>query len=404
MDYPECPAADCARAERLRRALTDWTGAAPADVRVVRSPYRVCPLGAHVDHQGGCVAGMAVDRALLAAYAPTADRCVAVRSLQFEGTARFALDAVPPRAGDWADYARGAASALCRLGPLRRGVAVLVDGSRNVGGLSSSAAAGLAYLMALASANDLELSARELIELDRAVENDYVGLNNGTLDQSMILLSRAGMLTHLDCATGRARRLAPGGGAEFRIAVLFSGLRTALHSTAYNARVAECRAAAEALLKEAGMAVPDRPRLRDVPPDVHARHAASLAPALRKRARHYFDEQARVADGLEAWTAGDLARFGRLMTESGRSSIELYECGTAHLRTGYEVLSGAPGVYGARFSGAGFRGCCVALVRPGCEAEIARCVLTGYLRAHPDVEGEAEVFFCRSGDGAAVLE
>ena len=63
-----------------------------------------------------------------------------------------------------------------------------------------------------------------------------------------------------------------------------------------------------------------------------------------------------------------------------------------------------PGVYGARFSGAGFRGRCIGLAAPGAEDEIARTALAAYLRAHPDMAGEGEVYFCRSADGAGFLE
>ena len=95
--------------------------------------------------------------------------------------------------------------------------------------------------------------------------------------------------------------------------------------------------------------------------------------------------------------------FGRLVSESGRSSVENYECGNPYLKTAFEVLGDCPGVYGARFSGAGFRGCCIGLAEPGAEREIARRALGAYLHAHPDVAGEAEVYFCRSADGAGLL-
>jgi len=397
--------AERVRADALRRTLVRWADVPASAVRIVRSPYRVCPLGAHVDHQRGCVTGMAVDRALLAAFAPTADGRVAVRSIQFQGTARFAVDAVPAApVGDWADYARGAVFALRGAAPLTRGIVAVLDGHRNVAGLSSSAAAGVACLLALAAANGLDLDAGQIIELDRVVENDYIGLSNGILDQSMILLSRAGMLTHLDCADGQSRRVPLGGGAAFSVAVLFSGLRKALHATDYNLRVGECRAAAARLLKAAGLPTAHVPGLRDVPAEAFERHGPALPAPLRRRARHFFAEQERVARGVELWRRGDLEGFGRLVSDSGRSSIELYECGTPHLRTACEVLRDAPGVYGARFSGGGFRGCCVALVDPGCEEEIAGGVLREYLRVHPDMEGEAELFFCRSADGATLWE
>jgi galactokinase len=404
MDEHDLSPADRDRTDALRSDLADWAGARRDEVRIVRSPYRVCPLGAHVDHQLGCVTGLALDRALLLGFVPRADGLVALRSRQFPGTVEFRVDAVPVGpAGDWADYARGAVRALQRDHMLERGMTALVDGHEDVGGLSSSAAVGVAYLLALEAANGLHAGPGENIALDRAVENDYIGLSTGILDQSAILLGRRGQLMHLDCRDG-AWDLVPLGGGDFVVAVLFSGLKVPLARTDYNRRVGECRRAAGLLLRAAGLPPAQPLHLRAVPEEAFARHGGELPPELRRRAAHFFGEQERVRRGVALWRRGDLRGFGRLVNESGRSSVENYECGNPYLRTAFEVLRECPGVYGARFSGAGFRGCCIGLTEPGAQVEIARRTLDAYLRAHPDMSGVAKVYFCRSADGAGLLE
>jgi galactokinase len=386
----------------------------PAEaVRIVRSPYRFCPLGAHrfcplgahVDHQLGEVTGTALDRALLLAFAPRDDGRVALRSHQFHRSAEFLLEPLPAKGGgDWADYACGAAFALRARGALLRGISAILDGHDNVAGLSSSAAAGVAYLLAFQAASGLEFGPADNIELDRIIENDYIGLNNGILDQSVILLSRPGHLLHLDCPSGRSRLVPLGGGRDVSVAVLFSGPCTPLSQTDYNLRVRECREAAGRLLSAAGVPAPEPPHLRAVQPEAFAQHGPSLPPELHRRARHFFGEQERVRQGVALWQAGDLEGFGRLISESGRSSIENYECGNRYLRTACQVLRECPGVYGARFSGAGFRGCAVALVKPDSTEEVERTALSRYVHVHPDMEGAAELYFCQLGSAAAVLE
>jgi len=184
-----------ARVERLRVDVGLWAGVSADQVRVVRSPYRMCPLGAHVDHQLGQVTGLALDRALLLGFVPRSDGRVALASRQFDRSVEFSLADLPHKpAGDWGDYARGAAFALCRSQTLNTGIYGMVDGHDNVGGLSSSAAVGVAYLLALQHVNGLRWSAEGTIELDRIVENDYLGLQNGILDQSVILLGQGGRL------------------------------------------------------------------------------------------------------------------------------------------------------------------------------------------------------------------
>jgi galactokinase len=185
--------------------------------------------------------------------------------------------------------------------------------------------------------------------------------------------------------------------------VLVSGLRTPLYDTDYNLRVSECRQAARLLLQACGAPVPQRPALRMVPPDAFALHAGGLPLRLRRRAAHFFGEQDRVARGVQMWRHGDLDGFGRLVGESGRSSIDNYECGNPYLRDAFEILGGCAGVYGARFSGAGFRGCCIGLCDPDAAGDAAREALAAYRAKHPDMAG-AEAYVCRSSDAATVTD
>ncbi len=378
----------------------------PADnVRVVFSPLRICPLGAHVDHQDGLVCGFALDQGIHLAFAPRDDDTVRLRAENFDGEVAFQLSHIPPRqAGDWGNYPRGAAEGLVKRFGITRGLDGLVAGSLPTGGLGSSAAVGVAYLLALEGANGLDVSAEENIELDRYTENVYLGLNNGILDQSMTLLGQRGRLVFMDCETAKYEAIAPGPDMPaFKIVLAYSGHSDSLVSTDYNERVAECQAAATALLQAAGMGVPDPVRLRRVPPEIFAKHGPKLAPKLRKRAAHFFTECARVRDGVAAWQDGDLARFGRLIAESGRSSIDNYECGRPELITMYEVLNDTPGIVGARFSGAGFRGSCLALAADVDDDALRESVLSRYVAKHPEAQGRADVFFCQPDNGARIL-
>ena len=391
--------------DALRQAVAREAGAAPAAVCLVRSPYRICPLGAHIDHQLGPVTAMALDRALLLAYVPSASRQVSIRSLDFPGRVRFHLDDIPgPAPDDWGNYARGAAAALRARHRLERGIVAMTAGRLHGGGVSSSAAVGVAYLLALEAANGLLLDAEENIELDRRIENDYLGLRNGILDPAAILLSRRGHLTRIDCRTGRYERIpAPAGSPPFRILLAFSGLSRGLLGTDYNLRVDECAEAARVLLAAAGR--PDAPPLLGhVRADEYEAHARRLGRLAARRAAHFFGEVERVRQGVEAWTRGDLARFGALMIASGESSVANYECGSPPLIALFRSLGARDGVHGARFSGAGFRGCCVALVDPDAVADVIDRVAEDYTRRHPELAARGGFAVCETGDGAALLD
>lgn len=389
---------------RLAHALARDTGVEVASVRVVRAPYRFCPIGAHVDHQDGEVTGIALDRALHLAFVPSSDGRVTLTSETFEGDVRFSVGAIPDaRPGDWGNYPRGAARALERRTALTRGMTGRIGGQMHPGGVSTSAALGVACLLALESANGLEMDATDNVELDRWVENEYLGLSNGILDQSVILRAREGSLVHLDCRTGQwALHAAPPALGSPALLAVFSGVRTALVDTGYNSRVAECRSAARLLLERGGITVPERPVLRDVPSHVAAEHLEALPGIERRRATHYFSEIDRVRRGLDAWREGDLPRFGEIVTATGRSSIDAYECGCPELVRLVELLLAQPGTYGARFSGAGFRGYAMAIVDPARAESIADVVRARYLDVFPEHAASFHTHTCRWADGATL--
>lgn len=376
-----------------------------AAVRVVFAPYRICPLGAHVDHQWGRVTAMALDRGVLFAYAPSEGPIARVVSKQYTGDVVVSVDRPPVgRQGDWGDYFRGAVFALRRKYSLKCGLMGIIHGSAVEGGLSSSAAVGVAYLLALEDVHALSVSVEDNIRLDQLIENEYLGLQNGVLDQSAILFARRGCLTRIDCAKLDVEQV------EFprdlplpNILVVSSGVRRSLVTTDYNRRVAECAEAARILLAAAGKDTVD-PRLGRVGRSEYELYRDHLSGALARRAAHFFGECRRVEQGVEAWHGGDLVEFGRLMTESGESSICLYECGSPPLIDLFEILARTPGVFGARFSGAGFRGCCVALVPCDGAAQIAERALAEYRRKHPELADGADAFVCDTGDGARWVE
>jgi galacturonokinase len=392
------------RRESLLHAHQAAFGSRASDVRFVSAPYRICPLGAHVDHQLGLVTGLTVDSGVLLAFTPSTRASVRLASRNFTGSVEFHLHDIPAAAnGDWGNYARGAALALQSSQAIPTGFDGVIDGNLPSGGIGSSAAAGLAYLIAFEAVNGLQVLPEENIRLDQFIENRYIGLNNGILDQSVILLTKERCLLQLDCQSGDHQSIAsPSADSQLELIVVYSGLSRALAATDYNRRVSECEEAARRLLQEAGCPALERPVLRNVSREIFDAYAQRLPDAPRKRAQHFFDESARVPLGVDAWRKGDFARLGELISASGESSIRNYESGAPHLITLHRMLSNMPGVYGARFSGAGFRGNAVAFAHPDARDEVQRRIQEEYPRAHPDTANTFSIHFCRLGSGATL--
>lgn len=366
-------------------------------------PYRISPLGAHIDHQYGKINGLALDKGIHIAYSPKHNGVVELKSLNFPKRAQFHVASIPyEKVGDWADHMRGAAKMLAEKYPLRMGLSAVIEGTLPVGGLSSSAAVIIAFLSALAKVNNITLGDWEIIMMAKAAENKYVGVNCGKLDQSCEVLSRKDHLLYMDCKDD-SYELIPLNPAmkPFKIAVLFSGLERSLATSAYNLRQDECKAAAYSLLAYAGMDYGKfiDTRLRDVPADVFEMYKDRLPENFRKRATHYFSEIARAEAGAEAWRKGDLDEYGKLVFASGKSSVENYECGCPELITMYNIMTETEGIYGGRFSGAGFKGCCMALIDPDKAEEIERTVTDRYLKVYPELTGKCSFHLCDSADG-----
>ena len=366
-------------------------------------PYRVCPIGAHSDHQLGKITGLAIDKGIHIAYGPKMNGVVEVTSLQFPKRAQWHVNAVPEtKENDWADYLRGATQALGQRYPLRVGLCGVIQGSLPIGGLSSSAAVIIAFLTALCRVNGLKLSHQELILTALAAENNYVGVSCGKLDQSCEVYSRKDHLLYLDTMDDSYELIPTAPHMKpYKIAIFFSGLERSLAGSKFNMRVDECRSAAYALKAFSGMDYGKfgETYLRQVPYEVYLQHKDRLPENWAKRAEHWYTEFLRVQQGAEAWRAGDLETYGRLSFESGHSSIYNYETGSPELKALYEIMTQTDGIYGGRFSGAGFKGCCMALIDPDYEESIREKVEREYLKQFPELAGKYSSHICSSADG-----
>jgi len=379
---------------------------------VVRAPGRVNLLGEHTDYNGLPVLPMAIDRSVLIAVAPRADRTVrlfntAPRFAARRYTLADAIDPDPP--GDWANYSKAAAQGLMRAygDRLRVGADLLVDGTIPSGaGLSSSSALLVANALALLAANGVEIPYATLAELLPIAER-YVGTLSGGMDQAVSLLAEPDHALRIDFFPLRVRPIPlPAGHSVVVCHSLVDAEKSGAARNAYNLRVIEGRLACRVLERALGSALPRPLRtLGDLVASQPARAAASwLAPlqaavpdralslaeiaaaigtsperlraacdvdpalgdafALVRRTRHVLTEADRVEAADAALRGGDTAAFGRLMDASHASCRDDYEISCPALEELVGLARDA-GALGARLTGAGFGGCTVNLVRDG---------------------------------------
>lgn len=366
-------------------------------------PYRVCPIGAHVDHNLGRITGLALDKGIHLAYKPKRNGVIELESVQFEKRAQWHVRAVPSaRQGDWADYLRGVTIQLSREYPLSTGLCGFIEGTIPIGGLSSSAAVTISFLKALCDVNGIRLEPMEIVRMAKAAENEYVGVSCGKLDQCCEVLSLKDHLLYFDPSDDSYELIPTAGNMDpYDILIFFSGVERNLFGTKFNMRVDECRAAAYAILamtgKEYGRIA--QTNLRDVSVEDYLACRTRLPEPWRLRADHWFSETERVEKGVAAWRSGDIRQFGSLVFESGRSSIDNYQTGSPEMKTLYEIMAHTDGIYGGRFSGAGFKGCCMALSDPRYSESILEKVKCEYQKAYPGLKDRYSAYICHSADG-----
>ncbi len=350
------------------------------------SPYRICPIGAHIDHQGGAVLGRTIKLGTTLEYRALDSKEIRITSDQF-GEANFSIGDLDKN--HWARYAQAAARVL---NP-KRGMKAHVTGQLISAGLSSSASVGLAYLKALADVSEIDLTNEQLVHLDFELECNELGLQNGLLDPMSIIYGRKNALLFMDVVTGSVSPIFDPPSRDSAWIVAYSGVSRELTKSGFNVRVAECHEAAASLQSGAW-------KLGDVPQEIFEAKKMSLPENLRRRAEHFFREVERVSLGRQVWAEGDAVRFGQLMNQSCESSIKNYEVGSEVLIQLHEIISGTNGVYGSRFSGGGYGGCVVALAKSDLAENACAEIAEKFSALHPELP--SQVFVVEMGDGLGV--
>jgi galactokinase len=359
-------------------------------VRVCFAPGRVNLQGAHLDYNGGPVMPMAIDRGTFLAVRPRKDAVLSLHSTTEHLGRDVELKSLADveAAGSWTDYPAGVARGLARqareAGVGLQGLDVLYGGDLPVGaGLSSSASICVGTAVALDTVWDLGLRPMQRVELALEAEREFVGVQCGIMDPYAVGLARPEHILWLDCKDRSWTHLPIEEGLT--VAVADTGVRRELARSEFNRRVAQVGAAFEALRPHA----PDATCLRDVPAEVLREFEARMDPELARRAWHVVDEVERTFRARAALLAGDVATFGRCMSESQVSLREQYEVSVPELDCLVDAALEHESVLGSRLTGAGFGGCVVILVRDGQREGLAAHLRARFEAAHghtPSIE------------------
>ena len=321
---------------------------------VARAPGRVNLIGEHTDYNAGFVLPMAIDRAVWIALRPRDDNKVMLYSIDLNDSGEIDLDEalVKDESHSWFEYVRGVAWALQEEGHSLNGWEGVMAGNVPIGsGLSSSAALQMAVSRAFAAVSEIAWDNAKMALMVQRVENKWMGVNTGIMDQMISASGEDGSALLIDCRSLETMLVPLPTGTK--VIILDTAVRRGLVDSKYNERRSQCEEAADYLGKSA---------LRDVSLEEFIKAAPELAPLTRKRARHVVTEDARTLQAVEAMRDGDAVKLGLLMNASHESLKDDFEVTVFELDKIVEIARAQDGCYGARMTGAGFGGCAVALV------------------------------------------
>ena len=383
------------RREAVELEFTKLYGDAPT--AWFRAPGRVDLMGSHTDYNDGHVATMTVDRDTWLAIRPRGDRRVRIASLNLGGTADFHLEHIDhDRDVPWTDYVRGSARVLLDDGARLAGFDGLLHSTIPFGsGLSSSAAIETAALLAFDAASGAHHEPVELALLGQRVENEFVGVSCGILDQYTSVLGTAGHALLLDCRelTSEAVSIAP----ELAVVICDTRAPRQLTDGVYDERRAQCEAGATYLRRYD----PGITALRDVSLELFEAHEAELPEVIARRCRFIIEENQRVLDLAAALPVGDPHELGRLFDASFDGATRLFGIGAASMSAMHAAMDGAPGLIARRQAGAGFGGCLVAIVERGAVTAFAGHTAQAYTAA---TDIEPAVFGVEAASGAGHVQ
>ncbi len=330
--------------------------------RIFFAPGRINLIGEHTDYNGGHVFPCAITFGTYAVAKQREDNLVRLYSMNFEdkGIIEFSLDELEyNKKHDWANYPKGMLKFMKEAGfSIATGVDVLYYGNiPNGAGLSSSASIELVTGVMLEKLFKLTIDRIELVKIGKKVENEFIGVNSGIMDQFAIGMGKEGNGILLDCQT-LAYEYAPIELDNKKIIIMNTNKRRELADSKYNERRDECEQALTEL--QSVVNIQSLGELSEEEFEVNKHVIAS--PVVQKRAKHAVYENQRTIKALQELKLGDIAAFGLLVNQSHISLRDDYEVTGIELDTLVEAAWEQPGVTGARMTGAGFGGCAIAIV------------------------------------------
>jgi galactokinase len=383
--------------KKIRSLFQEYFNCQP-DI-LAAAPGRLEILGNHTDYNDGFVLSTATDLRTYFAVKEAKGSICKLHSFDNDWSAEFDLSNLDePKPGCWSNYVKGVVYELKKLNKGRitafnAGIASSIPLSA---GMSSSAALEVSTGYALGKLFTIDLPREDWAKLGQRVENNYMGLKSGLLDQFSSIFGEKNKLIYSDFREIRVKQTVhiP---KDYVFVVANSMVKHDLVDSDYNERRESCEAAVTGIKQK----YPKIMALRDVTMDMLRDCKELMTFTQYKRALHIVGENERVLEGIKLLEKDKIEDFGKLMFESHQSSIDNFENSCPELDYLIELAKTIPGCVGARLSGGGFGGISIHLVKKEMSEEYLERLLAAF-RLKTGKEG-ATALICEAGKGAEVI-
>lgn len=380
----------------LRKNFVETFGRDAEKEKIFFAPGRVCLIGEHIDYNGGLVVPAAISLGIYGVARPTKNKVLHITSSLDNQEFVFDLNEkhTCKEEYSWANYPLGVAHYFIDKGYKISGCEIQFTSTLPVGsGLSSSAAVEVLTAFILATLNNIEISKTEIALLAKAVENNFVGVQCGIMDQFAVAHGATNMALKLNCSTLDYETL-PLELTDYQLVIFNTNKKRALAESAFNTRVKECNEALNLIQQHEKITC-----LADATPAMVEQYVQDET--LKKRAIHVVTENIRVAKAATVLKEKNIEAFGKLLFESHASLSNNYEVAGKELDAFVNFCLWYKDCAGAKMTGAGFGGCAVALVKTKSVDDFIAAATTYYFNA-TGLQGNAYV--AAISDGVKTIE
>lgn len=360
------------------------------------APGRINLIGEHIDYSGGLVLPCAITIGTTALVSKRDDKLLKFYSLNMEDEGVITVDLadiVYSKKDSWANYTKGVFKVFSDNGyNIDYGLNIAYHGNiPYASGLSSSASILMVTAVLINDVYGFKIGMLDLVKIAKTVENDFIGVSTGIMDQFAIGFGKKDHCILLNTNTLDYEYI-PLELADNSIVIMNTNKKRGLADSAYNERKADCDNAFDKLSEHYSIDY-----LCDLNIEQLEAQRSLLSDIEYKRAYHAISENARTKKAAEVLKAGDLKAFGDLMVASHKSLREDYEVTGIELDTLVDRANNIKGVLGARVTGAGFGGCAIAIVNNSIVDDFIEEVGQHYLNK---IGYAADFYVATAGDGA----